>query len=243
MSKLSFIVCSFGILSPLDSVVAQRNDSLNIKQLNEVVVTSTRSEKTVFQTPALIYAIGQHEIKTSQGRTTPELLMNQMGVFVQKTTHGAGSPFVRGLTGNQTLLLIDDIRLNNSTFRYGPNQYLNTIDAFTLGRAEVLLGTGSVQYGSDALGGTIQLFTTNPQFNTGFGGRVLGRWVSAGMEQSGRVEARYGGAKVAVQAGFTNRRFGDLLGGKNTGFQSPSGYKEQDFDLKAKVIILSLIHI
>lgn len=78
--------------------------------------------------------------------------MNQMGVFVQKTTHGAGSPFVRGLTGNQTLLLIDDIRLNNSTFRYGPNQYLNTIDAFTLGRAEVLLGSGSVQYGSDALG-------------------------------------------------------------------------------------------
>lgn len=237
MSKLSFIVCTFGMITPLASVVAQRIDSLNIKQLNEVVVTSTRGGKTVFQTPALIYAIGQEEIKTSQARSTPELLMNQMGVFVQKTTHGAGSPFVRGLTGNQTLLLIDDVRLNNSTFRYGPNQYLNTIDAFTLGRAEVLLGTGSVQYGSDALGGTVQLFTTNPQFNTGFGGRVLGRWVSAGMEQSGRVEARYGGAKVAVQAGFTNRRFGDLLGGKNTGFQSPSGYKEQDFDLKAKVIM------
>lgn len=235
MSKLSFIVCTFSMFTPLASALAQSSDSLDVKQLNEVVVTSTRGEKTVFQTPALIYAIGQEEIKTSQARTTPELLMNQMGVFVQKTTHGAGSPFVRGLTGNQTLLLIDDVRLNNSTFRYGPNQYLNTIDAFTLGRAEVLLGTGSVQYGSDALGGTIQLFTTDPQFNTGFSGRMLGRWVSAGMEQSGRMEARYGGAKVTVKAGFTNRRFGDVLGGKNTGFQSPSGYKEQDFDLKVKV--------
>jgi hemoglobin/transferrin/lactoferrin receptor protein len=223
------------LLGTFTTAFTQSKDSLSVRQLNEVVVTSTRGEKTVFKTPALIYAIGQDEIKTSQSRSTPELLMNQMGVFVQKTTHGAGSPFVRGLTGNQTLLLIDNIRLNNSTFRYGPNQYLNTIDAFTLGRAEVLLGSGSVQYGSDALGGTIQLFTTDPQFNTGFGGRVLGRMVSAGMEQSGRVEARYGGASAAFQAGFTNRRFGDVLGGKNTGFQSPSGYKEQDFDLKAKV--------
>lgn len=235
MSKLSFSTLSALITLGFHSSFAQAPDSLKTKQLNEVVVTSTRGEKTVFQTPALIYAIGQEEIKTSQSRSTPELLMNQMGVFVQKTTHGAGSPFVRGLTGNQTLLLIDDIRLNNSTFRYGPNQYLNTIDAFTLGRAEVLLGSGSVQYGSDALGGTIQLFTTDPQFNTGFGGRLLGRLVSAGMEQSGRVEARYGGTNAAFQAGFTNRRFGDVLGGKNTGFQSPSGYKEQDFDLKAKL--------
>ena len=235
MNKLLLLICSFLIFSTLTKSLAQGRDSLSTKQLNEVVVTSTRSEKTIIQTPALIYAVSRDEIRESQARTTPELLMNQMGVFVQKTTHGAGSPFVRGLTGNQTLLLIDDIRLNNSTFRYGPNQYLNTIDAFTLGRAEVLLGSGSVQYGSDALGGTIQLFTTDPQFNTGFGGRLLGRVVSAGMEQSGRVEARYGGASVAVQAGFTNRRFGDVLGGKNTGFQSPSGYKEQDFDLKAKV--------
>jgi hemoglobin/transferrin/lactoferrin receptor protein len=237
MSKLSFSAFSFFIVLGLRSSFAQSPDSLKTKQLNEVVVTSTRGEKTVFQTPALIYAIGQEEIKASQSRSTPELLMNQMGVFVQKTTHGAGSPFVRGLTGNQTLLLIDDIRLNNSTFRYGPNQYLNTIDAFTLGRAEVLLGSGSVQYGSDALGGTIQLFTTAPEFNTGFSGRVLGRLVSAGMEQSGRVEARYGGANAAFQAGFTHRRFGDVLGGQNTGFQSPSGYKEQDFDLKAKLIL------
>lgn len=46
--------------------------------------------------------------------------------------------------GNQTLLLIDGVRLNNSIYRYGPNQYLNTIDAYAIDKIEVAKGTGSV---------------------------------------------------------------------------------------------------
>ena len=69
--------------------------------------------------------------RAHQFRTTPESLVGTTGVFIQKTNHGGGSPFIRGLTGNQTLILIDGIRVNNSTFRYGPNQYFNTIDDHT----------------------------------------------------------------------------------------------------------------
>jgi hemoglobin/transferrin/lactoferrin receptor protein len=216
---------------------AQTPDSLRGRQLNEVVVTAHRSEQSAFETPATIYALGQKQLKSYQPRTTPEALTGALGVFVQKTTHGAGSPFVRGLTGNQTLLLIDGIRLNNSTFRFGPNQYFNTIDAFTVERVEVLAGSGSVQYGSDAIGGTIHVLTTDATFDTGWQGLGAVRWGSAGMEQSLRAEAAYGGARVAVRGGLTLRRFGDLLGGKNTGFQRPSGYDEQDFDLKAKFLL------
>ncbi len=100
----------------------------------------------------------------NSSRTTPEALIGMNGVFVQKTNHGGGSPFVRGLTGNQTLIMVDGIRMNNSTFRYGPNQYLNTIDAFTINRIEVAKGTGSVQYGTDAIGGVIQVITKEPFF-------------------------------------------------------------------------------
>ena len=62
-------------------------------------------------------------------------------------------------------MLVDGIRLNNSTFRLGPNQYLATIDPGQIERIEVVRGSGSVLYGSDALGGVINILTTRPQFS------------------------------------------------------------------------------
>ena len=219
------------------SFAVNQTDSTQTQQLTEVVVTAHRSAQSAFETPATIYTLNNKYLKNYQPRSTPEALMGAMGVFVQKTTHGAGSPFLRGLTGNQTLLLIDGIRLNNSTFRFGPNQYFNTIDAFTIDRVEVLAGSGSVQYGSDALGGTIQVLTRDAVLESGFSGLGALRFASAGMEQSLRFETNYGGKKWAILGGLTLRRFGNLLGGKNTGFQTPSGYDEADFDLKTKFLL------
>ena len=128
-----------------------------------------------------------------QYRTSPEALSGTTGVFVQKTNHGGGSPFVRGLTGNQTLLLMDGIRLNNATYRYGPNQYFNTIDAWTVSKIELARGTGSVQYGSDALGGVIQVFTKDPSFNKDakLHTTVRGKLATQDIEYSGRAVMEY----------------------------------------------------
>lgn len=214
--------------------------------LNEIVVTANRSKNQVFQTPNSITVLNKKNLESNAPRTTPEALFGVNGVFVQKTNHGGGSPFVRGLTGNQTLLLVDGIRLNNSTFRYGPNQYLNTIDPFSIEKIEVLKGGGSVQYGSDAVGGTIQVFTTEPTFGKGLNINLLGRLATQGMEQTARGEINYGGEKLAISGSFGYRNFGNLVGGKLTGQQSPSGYDEQMANLKAKVKagngILTLAH-
>ena len=170
-------------------------------------------------------------------RTTPESLSIIPGVFVQKTNHVGGSPFIRGLTGNQTLILIDGIRLNNSTFRYGPNQYMNTIDPFSVSKIEVLRGSGSVQYGSDAMGGVIQVFTKEPSYSTGraFKGSLRGRYGSANMERSGSTEFEYSTSKMAFSGILGVKDFGDLVGGDTTGRQSPSGYSETDASLKLKL--------
>jgi len=221
----------------LDTQSVLKTDTAGLKPLPELVVTANRVPIERFTTAAAIDVLDTKRLNDFQVRATPEAFGNIPGVFVQKTNLGGGSPFIRGLTGNQTLLLLDGIRLNNATYRYGPNQYLNTIDVFSIGRAEILRGSGSVQYGSDAMGGTIQLFSKAADFQAvrQWSGRALGRLWSQGMEQSGRAELGYSSKRFALQGGGSYRHYGDLVGGDTTGRQAPSGYDEKALDLKMKV--------
>lgn len=181
--------------------------------------------------------INNKEITATAFRTTPEALMGASGVFVQKTNHGGGSAFIRGLTGNQTLILIDGIRLNNATYRYGPNQYLNTIDLFSLDKIEVAKGTGSVAYGSDAMGGTILLQTKEKTFSNSYNWEAssLVKYISQGMEKTNRTEIGFSNKTIAINGGITFRNYGDLVGGNGVGNQTPSGYNESAYDIKLKI--------
>jgi outer membrane receptor protein involved in Fe transport len=263
MNRMAII---FFCLLLLSSCLYAQEDTTG-KSLSEVVVTATRTQQQEIQLPYVTNTIKRKELNRFQPRTTPEALNGMTGVFVQKTNHGGGSAFVRGLTGNQTLILIDGIRLNNSTFRYGPNQYLNTIDLFTIDRIEVLKGTGSVQYGSDALGGTIQVLTKEPAFLSTadrvykplsglsetltaatspprrLNGTASSKLMSAGMEQTGRGEFNYSSSKLAATGGVTYRNFGNILGGDTTGFQNPGGYQEMAYDIKLKFLLKQNIEL
>lgn len=231
---MSFRFCFLFFLFSSFFALAQ-TDSVPTVLINEVVVTTQRVPLNEQLIPYSISLLDKKEMDYFTKRSTPEMLMNTDGVFVQKTNHGGGSPFIRGLTGNQTLLLFDGIRLNNSIYRYGPNQYLNTVDVFTIDRMEVARGTGSVQYGSDALGGALQIFSVEPILNsTGseWHGNVTGKMMTAGMEKTGRGQLEFNSKKMAMIIGGTYRDFGDLVGGEETGEQTPSGYTEYAFDGK-----------
>ncbi len=225
---------------------AIKKDSLSLDSiLIEFVVTAQRSPKPVFSTPEPIEILIKDRISGVLPRTSPEALEGLTGVFVQKTNHGGGSPFLRGLTGNQILLLIDGIRLNNATTRYGPNQYFNTVDLFSIEKIEVLRGSGAVQYGSDALGGAIQAFSPSLGFTDHkyWGGGVQLRVGTRNMEQTGHGRIQYNNIRFAVTGGFTWRNFGDVFGGDTTGRQSPSGYKEIDADFKMKTAISKKLNL
>ncbi len=161
---ISLVFTSFAGL-----LAAQETDSLRAfyypgsQTLDEVVISANRYGSAKLKTPEAINRVDYKTIQKFLPNNTPAALRLTPGVFVQKTNHGGGSPFLRGLTGNQTLLLVDGIRLSNATTRYGPNQYFNTIDVFGIEKIEVLRGSGSVQYGSDAIGGTIQTFSHEPR--------------------------------------------------------------------------------
>ncbi|MGZ8524772.1 MAG: TonB-dependent receptor plug domain-containing protein [Chitinophagaceae bacterium] len=243
--RLSFISMLFSVLF-VSAQQAEETKDTTIRSLGEVVVTAQRHQQESLLVPYSVNTLSQRYIGEMNPGTTPEALMGMNGVFVQKTNHGGGSPFVRGVTGNQTLILVDGIRLNNSTFRYGPNQYLNTIDPFTIQRIEVAKGTGSVQYGTDAIGGVVHILTRDPRFAAGkaaWHGRAIGKYMTDDMEKTIRGEVNYSGKKFALITGIAKKNFGDLVGGDTTGRQSPSGYDEWSLDMKAKFLLKENIQL
>jgi len=140
-------------------------------------------------------------------RSAPDALKFEPGVFVQQTSHGQGSPFIRGRYGNRVLILYDGVRLNNSTFRQGPNQYLFTLDTQTIRSIEVIRGGASTLYGTDALGGAIlanSFIPEMPEPGTSFAWdpRVRGQYHQAdqGVTTRGQVAATVG-ERFSVIAG------------------------------------------
>lgn len=220
------------------NLYAQSSDSSFIT-LDSIVVESRNIKISELANPFIVSSLSAKQIQQNGARTTPEALMGVSGIFLQKTNHGGGSAFIRGLTGNQTLLVIDGIRINNATFRYGPNQYLNTIDMFTLNKINVLKGIGAIEYGSDAMGGVIQMETKqNAQEHTGkLYISNASKFVSKQMESTNRTELQFAQKKWDFIGGLSIKNYGDVWGGKTVGKQAPTGYSEMNYDLKAKIKI------
>lgn len=204
----------------------------------EVLVTANRERQSVFETPYTAHVISLKRMDEQQPRTLPEALADIPGVMVQKTGYGQGSPFIRGFTGFRTLMLVDGIRLNNSTFREGPNQYWSTIDPFSLERIEIVKGPSSVLYGSDAIGGTVQAITKSPYgWGDGnqVGGEVYTRFGSA--DHSIMVHPEFSfthDQKLGILVMGTFADFNDLRGGHDIGLQENTGYQQWSGDLKAE---------
>ncbi len=130
--------------------------------LDDVVVSAVRRTVTASTVSAAISVVGADEVRTALLVT--DALENAAGVFVQQTTPGQGAAVVRGLKGSAILHLVDGMRLNNAIFRDAPTQYLSLVPASAVERIEALRGTPASLYGSDAVGGIINVVTRVPRF-------------------------------------------------------------------------------
>lgn len=196
-----------------------------------------RGRASLFDTPAAASIRTRQEIVERQAPDMFHALQNEVGVLMQSTAAGQASPFVRGLTGQQVLILVDGIRLNNSIFRRGPNQYFNTIDPGMVDHIEVLRGQGSVLWGSDAIGGAINIVTRGPNVHQGVfhnsdysGGEFTQYYNTSNSAPYSRlnVEGWTGNTGVFAGGGFQNVRdldtgFGSLTRQPGTNYQHYSG--------------------
>lgn len=233
----------------LSTVLSTIASSEEIEILEATIVTASRMEMPLVESPYSADVIDGVEFIEKSYRTLPEALRETPGVMVQKTAHGHGSPFIRGFTGYRNLLLIDGIRLNNSVFREGPNQYWNTVDSFSIDRLEVVRGQGSVLFGSDAIGGTVNVLTQSSdplsqvEGESYFDGGLLYQWSSAGQSHVGRVETNMGiGARAGLHIGFSLKDYGNVRAA-GLGEQPYTGYDEWDVDSKFEYFFLPNVRL
>jgi len=197
-------------------------------ELEPVVVTATRGERPSFDVPNAVTIVDREHVERQSPAVLPDMLRGEPGVFVQQTTPGQAAPIIRGLIGSSILMLVDGMRLNTAFFRSAPNQYFALVDPYNVERLEVVRGAGSTLYGSDAMGGVLNVITPVPRFATDqwqLHGRALEQFSSADTSWVNRVSLQGGKTGVALSGGFTYQDHNDLRGGGDTGVQRPSGYE------------------
>ena len=191
---------------------------LRVAALSEsVTVTPARGQaREIVETPEAVSVTTADEISRRPYLILPQALKEELGIHLQQTTTAQGSLFLRGLTGQQVVNLIDGVRLNNSTFRPGANQYTAFIEPSAVERVEVVRGPNSTPYGSDSLGGTMNVLTRP----TGVGASRFGlhggaRTFFASADLSGGGDAHLSGGtrRWGFYAGGSARRAQDLRAG------------------------------
>ncbi len=209
-----------------------------------VIVAATGYGTAPFDMPFATSVLSAASLDTRRPRTLPIALEELPGLMVQKTSSAQGAPYIRGFTGFRTLLLIDGIRLNNSVFREGPNQYWGTVDPLALSRLELVKGPASVLYGSDAVGGTVNAVSLTPTFSAP--PSTSSTSPSSAPPATAHVSHRYASAddshitrvaatgrlhdRLAGQIGLSQKNYHDLRAGRGTGTQPRTGYSESGLD-------------
>lgn len=197
--------------------------------VEEVRVTATRVGQTVEEVTEGLTIVGSKQVSEAQIQIISDALRGQTGVYVQQTTAGQGTAIVRGLKGSEVLHLVDGMRLNNALFRNAPNQYLALVDPFITDQVEVVRGPLSTLYGSDAMGGVLQVTTARPFLGGGdwqTRGRVLARFDSRTLGRIGHASVMAGTGSVSMGVALSYQDHDDLRAADRRA-QSPTAYRSE----------------
>ncbi|MFA0068337.1 TonB-dependent receptor [Vibrio breoganii] len=139
------------------ALFAQDTDSTKVDET--IVVTANRFEQTQTSALASVSVVEREQIEQLQADSAYDVLKTLPGVEVrgQGTKASNNSVFLRGSNSNQTLILLDGVRLN--TAAGGTYNTLGLIPAFAIERIEVVRGPRAAVYGADAIGGVIAIIT------------------------------------------------------------------------------------
>ncbi|MBJ34932.1 MAG: TonB-dependent receptor [Flavobacteriaceae bacterium] len=185
--------------------------------LDEVILSVARSESNTSQVAEKVSVIKSTDVFLTSPSSGAELLELSPGVRVQKSQGGGGSPIIRGFEANRVLIVVDGVRMNNAIYRSGHLQNSITIDPNNIERVEVIFGSSSVGYGSDAMGGVIHYYTKNPILKSSkkINSTFTSNYSSANQSVSNNYIANYSKDNWGSITSLTVSKYGDIKIGKN----------------------------
>lgn len=193
------------------------SDATDDSFFDTVTVTATGSERDTFEIATPVTVITPREIQRLNPENPADLLRTQPGVDVNGVGPNQARPVIRGQRGLRVLFLEDGLRLNNPRRQTDFGEITGLVDLDSIGNVEVVRGPASVLYGSDAIGGVLNLVPSGPRLSEGetFGGMLDIRYGSAASNT--RVSALFEGlaGQFDYQLGASRRSSDD--------YEAPAG--------------------
>jgi len=192
MKRALILAAASAQLLPALAIADTESDDVTV---DELIVTGTAREATSLTTPSDVSRLAGEAKARLRSANLGDLLEGFAGVDTIGTGDQIGKPVIRGLSGNRVRILSDEISLDFQQYgvRHGPN-----IDPYIAEEIEVVRGASSVLYGSDAIGGVVNVISNRPPSaqpgETSLNGRATLRYQSAFRQVTGafEVEAAHG---------------------------------------------------
>jgi vitamin B12 transporter len=196
--------------------------------LDPTVVTASRAVETIDATLATVSVLERDDIERSQAQSLNDLLRLQAGIDLARSggAGGATSLFLRGSNSNHVLVLVDGVRV--SSFNTGALDWTN-LPVSQIERIEIVRGPRAAYWGSDAIGGVVQVFTRR------LDGAVAS--AQAGSHGTRRVQAGWGvdGERARISAQVADERTDGFSAQNADGF----GYFPDDDGLDQRSVTVN----
>jgi outer membrane receptor for ferrienterochelin and colicins len=201
---MAMLLCGLIVLHGPGAYASAEAGDTRTARLDPVVVTGTRTEKRLADSPVRVEIVDAEELRRTHARTLDEALANVPGLQLREVHGKSGQELsLQGLTSDQVLVLIDGLPIAAST---GSTVDLSQYTLAEVQRIEIVKGATSAQYGSAAMGGVINVITR--RIEPGFSGALRAEAGSYGSQNpSGdRVDIGSHYAQARVEGGSEHWR-------------------------------------
>jgi len=185
--------------------------------LSEITVTADLGTvQELGDTSQKVNVVNEDELQQRASTVLAQAFREEAGLQLQRTSSTISAVFVRGFTGAKVVVFVDGVRFSTSAMRGGINSFFNMNDVSALRAAEVLRGPNSAQFGSDSLGGSVQLISRPPLFSDGgwqTHGRVSTHYNSADQGFGGNTLVSFGNDSVTALVNISSHRSNTLRSG------------------------------